>query len=171
MIREFTPIALIPAAWAMTFLTMVYPGIDSYWIRHMHYFILLFLAGFTLLSWGRMGENEVLDVWRKVIAAGVLFTGLGAVSFTVESYSGLLSGASLGYWLVVPGIGCYLSSREMRAYSRGYRAVGYAGFAALVLSLSGITAGLDAVTSLGLSVAAVSQAYSILIAARMDGNI
>lgn len=171
MIREYAPIGLIPAAWAMTFLTMVYPKIDSYWIRHMHYFMLLFLTGFTLLSWRRMGEDRVLDIWRKVIAAGVLFTGLGVLSFTVESYSQVTSGLSLGYWLVAPGLGCYLSSRPMDAHSRAYRAVGYLGVTALILSFAGLAAGLDAVTSLGFSVAAGSQSYSILIAAKMDGSL
>jgi hypothetical protein len=171
MIREYVPIGLIPAAWVMTFLTMVHPEIDSYWIRHMHYFMLLFLTGFTLLSWRRMGEDRVLDIWRKVIAAGVLFTGLGALSFTVEPYSQVSSGLSLGYWLVAPGLGCYLSARQMGAHSRAYRAVGYVGVTALLLSFAGLTTELDAVISLGLSVAAVSQTYSILIAARMDGNL
>ena len=171
MIREYAPIGLIPAAWVMPFLTIVHPEIDSYWIRHMHYFMLLFLTGFTLLSWRRMGENGVLDIWRKVIAAGALFTGLGALSFTVESYSQVSSGLSLGYWLVAPGLGCYLSARQMDAHGRAYRAVGYVGVTALLLLFAGLAAELDAVTSLGLSVAAVSQTYSIFIAARMDGNL
>ncbi len=171
MIREYAPIGLIPAAWVMTVLTVSYPGIDSYWIRHMHYFIVIFLAGFTLLSWGTMGENAVLDIWRAVIAAGVVFTGLGAVSFSVESYSAMLSGASLGYWLVVPGVACYLSAGKMKGHTRAYRAVGYAGFAALILSSAGLTVGLDAVTTIGFGVAAVSQSYSILVAASMDGNL
>ena len=171
MIREYAPIGLIPAAWIMSFLTMVYPGIDSYWIRHMHYFMIVFLAGFTLLSWRTMGEDSVLRIWRAVIAVGVLSTGLGASSFAVESYSQVLSGLSLGYWLVAPGVGCYLSSRMMGDYSREYRAVGYVGVTALLLSFAGIAGNLDVVTSLGFSVAAVSQSYSIFVAARMDGNL
>jgi hypothetical protein len=171
MIREYAPIGLIPAAWVMTFLTVVHPEIDSYWIRHMHYFMLLFLAGFTLLSWTRMGEDRVLDIWRRVIAAGVLVTGLGALSFSVEPYSRVTAGVSLGYWLVAPGVGCYLSAKQMDTHSRAYRAVGSLGATALILSGAGLAAGLDAVTALGFSVAAGSQTYSIFIAARMDGNI
>lgn len=171
MIREYAPIGLIPAAWVMTFVTMIHPGIDSYWIRHMHYFMLLFLTGFTLLSWRRMGENGVLDIWRKVITAGILATGLGALSFTVEPYSQVTSGLSLSYWLVAPGLGCYPSSRQMDAHNRAYRVVGYLGVTALILSFAGLATEFDAVTSLGFSVAAASQTYSIFIAARMDGNL
>ena len=171
MIREYAPIALIPAAWVMTFATMIYPGLDTYWIQHMHYFMILFLTGFTLLSWEQMGENQVLNIWRKVIAAGILFTGLGALSFTLSSYTSLFGGLSLGYWLLAPGIGCYLSAKEMTDYTREYKAVGYTGIAAALLALTGVASNLDIVIGIGFALAAISQTYSIVVAARLDDNL
>ena len=171
MIREYAPIGLIPAAWAMTFATMIYPGIDTYWIQHMHYFMILFLAGFTVLSWKEMESNPVLDIWRKVIAAGILFTGLGALSFLAKNYSPMLSGLSLGYWLVAPGIGSYLSAKDMSDYVKEYRGIGYAGLTALLLAFTGIFSGLETVTAAGFLLAAVSQTYSIFIAAKLDDNL
>jgi len=170
MIREYAPIALIPAAWIMTFATMVHPGIDTYWIQHMHYFMLLFLTGFTILSWKEM-DSKVLDIWRKIIAAGILFTGLGALSFTNNSYSGLLAGASLAYWLLAPGIGCYLSAKEMNEYKKEYRAVGYAGLISLLITFSGILSQTAFVITVGLAFAVISQTYSIVIAAKLDENL
>jgi len=170
MIREYAPIALIPAAWIMTFATMIYPGIDTYWIQHMHYFMLLFLAGFTVLSWKEM-DSPVLDIWRKIIAAGVIFTGLGALSFTTSNYSRLLAGASLAYWLLAPGIGCYLSAKEMNEYKKEYRAVGYAGLISLLITFSGILSQTAFVITVGLAFAVISQTYSIFIAAKLDENL
>jgi len=170
MIREYAPIALIPAAWIMTFATMIYPGIDTYWIQHMHYFMLLFLAGFTVLSWKEM-DSPVLDIWRKIIAAGVIFTGLGALSFTTNSYSELLAGASLTYWLIAPGIGCYLSAKQMNDYKKEYRAVGYAGLMSLLITFSGVLSQTVLVTTVGLGFAVVSQTYSIVVAAKLDENL
>ena len=170
MIREYAPIALIPAAWLMTFATMITPGIDTYWIQHMHYFMILFLTGFTVLSWKEM-DSPVLDFWRKIIAAGTIFTGLGALSFTTSNYSGLLAGASLAYWLVAPGIGCYLSSKEMNDYKKEYRAVGYAGLMSLLITFSGVLSQTVLVTTVGLGFAVVSQTYSIVVAAKLDENL
>ena len=170
MIREYAPIPLIPAAWVMTFATMVYPGISPYWIEHMHYFMVLFLAGFTVLSWSDM-DSPVLDIWRKIIGAGILFTGFGAASFTLTSYSTVLSGFSLAYWLVAPGIGCYLSARHMDEYVEEYKGIGYAGVTSLLLVLTGLASGIGAGLVAGFALAAVSQTYSIIIAARMDGNL
>jgi hypothetical protein len=171
MIREYAPIALIPAAWVMTFVTMIYPGLDTYWIQHMHYFMIFFLAGFTVLSWRQMGEEPVLDIWRKVIGTGIIFTGFGALSFISNSYTTLLGALSLGYWLLAPGIGCYLSAEEMDEYSREYRGVGYAGINAMLLTSTGIYSTLYSISSLGIALAAVSQTYSIVIAAKLDENL
>jgi len=170
MIREYAPIPLIPAAWVMTFATMVYPGIDPYWIEHMHYFMVLFLAGFTILSWNEM-DSPVLDIWRKIIGLGILFTGFGAASFTLTSYSTILSDSSLLYWLVAPGIGCYFSAQYMEDYVDNYRGIGFAGATSLLLILTGLASGIDAVLIAGFGLAVVSQTYSIIIAAKMDGNL
>ena len=170
MIREYAPIALIPAAWIMTFATMIYPGLDTYWIQHMHYFIILFLTGFTVFSWKQM-ETPVLDIWRKVIGAGILFTGLGALSFHIASYTSLLGGLSLGYWLLAPGMGCYLSAKEMTDYKEAYRGVGLSGIISAILVSTVLFDGFDFVVGLGFALAAVSQTYSIMVAARLDDNL
>ncbi|MFO7793693.1 MAG: hypothetical protein R6V35_01840 [Candidatus Nanohaloarchaea archaeon] len=168
MIREYAPIGLIPAAWAMTFATIIYPRISTYWIQHMHYFMILFLAGFTVLSWKEMESNPVLDIWRKVIGAGILFTGLGALSFTVSSYSQILSFTSLAYWFLAPGIALYYSSKYMDEYSGLYEKLGgesVVGFAIFVLGLYSEVISLQII---GIAGIAVVQTYSILIASKLD---
>jgi len=170
MIREYAPIALIPAAWAMTFATMIYPGISTYWIQHMHYFMLLFLGGFTVLSWKEMGSDPVLDIWRKVIGSGVIFTGLGALSFTVNSYSQILGLSSLTYWFLAPGLALYYSSRHMDQYSGLYEKLGgesVIGFAVFILGLYSDVASLE---MLGIAGIAVAQTWSILVASKLDSE-
>lgn len=171
MIREYAPIGLIPAAWILTFVTIVGPGVDVYWIQHMHYFMVIFLTGFVILSWKRMGKNKVLDTWRKIIALGAVFTGTGALSFTLQEYQSILASLSLGYWLVTPGIGTYISSKHMDENIKEYQGVFAAGLTSLIIFYTGIASSLDVATGIGLLLAALSQTYSIFIAARMDGNI
>jgi hypothetical protein len=170
MIREYAPIALIPAAWLMTFATMIYPEISIYWIRHMHYFMILFLAGFTFLSWKEMKSNPVLDIWRKVIAAGVVFTSLGALSFTVNSYSQVLGFSSLAYWFLAPGMALVLSASEMDEYSDTYQKLGIESIIAFSLFIIGIYSQIVSLQILGIAGIAIAQTISIVIASKMDSN-
>lgn len=168
MIRDRGPILLIPAAWMLTFATIIYPGVDPYWIRHMHYFMVLFLTGFSLLSWQEMGDNEVLDIWRKVIAAGAVFTLLGALSFSVQSYSNILAWSSAIYWFLGPGIGLYLSAEHMDQYSDIYRKLGIESGISFIAFAAGIILSIDALTGLAIAGIAVSQTLSMVLAARLD---
>lgn len=170
MIRELGPVILIPAAWTLTFLTVVTPGVDTYWIEHMHYFMLLFLAGFIVTSWQKM-DTEVLSTWRWVIAIGLIPTAAGAASFAFDSFDSLLASLSLLYWLVSPGIAAYYTNNRMREYENQYRLVGYSGVVAVLLYSVGILTDLDALRTLAIATALVSQTYSILVAGRLDGTI
>ena len=173
MIRENAPIPLIPAAWAMTFATMIYPGIDTYWIQHMHYFILLFISGFTVLSWEQMGKNPVLGIWRKVIGAGIIFTGMGALSFTLTEYSFLLGLSSITYWFMAPGIALFYSSKQMKKYSKLYRKLGYLSTTAFALFVLGIyTFGpikeFNIISTTALALITPIQTLSIITASKLD---
>lgn len=168
MIREYAPIGLIPAAWAMTFATMIYPGIDTYWIQHMHYFMIVFLAGFTVLSWKQMGEDSVLDIWRKVIAAGVVFTVLGAISFSTRPYTQILAFSSLAYWFLAPALALYQSSKYMDSYSDLYEELGVASVIAFGIFILGIHSGFISLQILGLISVALAQTASILVASKLD---
>jgi hypothetical protein len=168
MIREYAPIGLIPAAWAMTFATMIYPGISTYWIQHMHYFMILFLGGFTVLSWKEMEPDPVLNIWRKVIAAGVIFTGLGVLSFTVNSYSQILGLSSLAYWFLAPGVALYYSSKHMDENSGLYEKLGVESFIAFAVFGLGLYSEIISLQILGIAGIAVAQTWSILIASKMD---
>lgn len=170
MIRELGPVVLIPAAWTLTFLTAVYPGVDTYWIEHMHYFMILFLAGFTVTSWRQM-DRAVLSTWRWVIAIGLVPTVAGAVSFSFDTFDGVLAGFALLYWLVAPGIAAHYTSDRMAGYGTQYRAVGYAGVTAGLLYSLGILLGSDPFRVLGIATALVSQTYAMVVAARLDGTI
>ena len=168
MIREYAPIGLIPSAWAMTFATMIYPGISTYWIQHMHYFMILFLAGFTVLSWKEMDSDPVLDIWRKVIAAGVIFTGLGTLSFTLNSYSQILSFTTLAYWFLAPGLALYYSAKHMEDYSDLYDKLGIESVIALAVFVLGLYSEALTLQILGIAGIAVVQTISIAIASKID---
>ena len=170
MIREYGPIFLIPAAWITTLIVM-FMDFSAYWVQHMHYFMLVFLVGFTVLSWNKMKEDPVLDIWRKVIAFGVVFTLFGALSFHFTGYSKFLGSLSMFYWLIAPGIGCYRSAFYMKENSESYRVVGFAGTLALFLVTLGLISGRNIGVIVGILLATVSQSYSILVAAKMDGTI
>jgi len=170
MIREFGPVFLIPAAWIMTFLTVIYPGLDTYWIEHMHYFMIVFLAGFLLTSWEEM-DTTVLDIWRKIIGLGLIATIAGAASFHTPALPDVLASISLFYWLAAPGIGSYYSNKEMNQYAKTYRFIGYAGITSLLLYLQGYIIEENIFKILALFTTAVSQTYSILIAAKLDENL
>ena len=168
MIRKYAPIALIPSAWALTFATIIYPGIDTYWIQHMHYFMILFLTGFTALSWREMGKDPVLDIWRKIIGAGIVFTGLGALSFLFTDYSFILSFSSISYWFLAPGIALYYSSEHMDDYSDLYRKLGgesAVGYFVLILGLYSEVMTLQMISLIGI---AVVQTLSIITASKLD---
>ena len=170
MIREYAPIGLIPAAWGMTFATMIYPGISTYWIQHMHYFMILFLGGFTVLSWKEMDSDPVLNIWRKVIAAGIIFTGLGALSFTVNTYSQILGLLSLAYWFLAPAAGLYYSSKHMEEYSELYGTLGIEsviGFAVFGLGLYTQVLSLQIIGIIGI---AFVQTWSIVVASKLDSG-
>lgn len=168
MIREYAPIPLIPAAWAMTVATMVYPGIDTYWIQHMHYFMLIFLTGFTALSWKKMGKDPVLDIWRKVIAAGIVFTGLGALSFTTNTYTYLMGTSSILYWFIAPGAALYLSSKHMDRYTELYSKLGIESGIATAVFLTGLVLSSPALQGIGIGAVAVAQTISIVKASELD---
>lgn len=167
MIREYAPIALIPAAWIMTFLTVIYPGIDTYWIEHMHYFMIIFLSLFILTSWKEM-DTPVLDIWRKIIALGIPATMAGAYSFHSGIFPDVLASTSLFYWLLAPGVGAYYSNKHMDKYAKGYRFVGYGGLTGLLLYLQGYIIESGIFKTLGIVVALLSQTYSIIVAAKLD---
>lgn len=168
MIREYAPIGLIPAAWAMTFATMIYPGIDTYWIQHMHYFMILFLGGFTVLSWKEMESDPVLAIWRKLIAAGVIFTSLGAVSFSVNSYAQILGLSSLAYWFLAPGVALYYSANYMDNYSSLYEKLGIESVIAFAVFGLGLYSEIVPLQILGILGIATAQTISIVIASKLD---
>jgi len=168
MIRKYAPIALIPSAWALTFATIIYPGIDTYWIQHMHYFMILFLTGFTVLSWKQMEKDAVLDIWRKVILTGVFFTVLGSLSFSLTQYSSILGFLSLSYWFIAPGIALYYSSNFMDKYSNIYRKLAWetaVGYLLLLLGLYSEVISLQIISLIGI---AVIQTLSIVKASKLD---
>lgn len=170
MIRDYAPIALIPSAWILTFLTIIHPGISELWVQQMHHFMLIFLIGFTFLSWREMKKDEILDIWRKVIAAGILFTGLGALSFQVRNYAQILAWTSIIYWFVGPATGLYYSSLKMDEYSNLYRKLSGESLVAVALFILGTYSGVVSLQIIGVLGIAAAQTLSILKASELDSD-
>lgn len=170
MIRDYAPIALIPSAWILTFLTIIHPEIGELWVQQMHHFMLIFLIGFTFLSWREMKKDEILDIWRKVIAAGILFTGLGALSFQVRNYAQILAWTSIIYWFVGPATGLYYSSLKMDEYSNLYRKLSGESLVAVALFILGTYSGVVSLQIIGVLGIAAAQTLSILKASELDSD-
>jgi hypothetical protein len=168
MIREHAPVGLIPAAWAMTFATLLL-GLDTYWIQHMHYFMILFLAGFTVLSWKEMSENPVLDIWSKIIAAGAVFTAIGTLAFFTE-YTALFGWISITYWFLAPGLGLYLSSKHMDKYSGLYEELALTSLVSFTLFTIGASYNYVNLEVIGLVGTAAGQTTSMLAASKLDSS-
>ena len=170
MIRDYAPIALIPSAWIITFLTIIHPGISDLWVQQMHHFMIIFLIGFTFLSWREMKKDEILDIWRKVIAAGIIFTGLGALSFHLGNYRQLLAWTSIIYWFVGPATGLYYSSLKMDEYSNLYRKLSGESLVAVALFILGTYSGVVSLQIIGVLGIAAAQTLSILKASELDSD-
>jgi len=169
MIREYVPIALIPAAWAITLAMITYPGLETYWIQSMHYLMILFLGGFTALSWKEM-SSPVLVIWRKMIAVGILFTGLGALSFSFTGFSYFLKFLSLSYWFLAPSVALYYSSEYMDKCSMLYRRLAYGSAIGYVILILGIYADVISLQMIAFAGVAVIQTMSIVTASRLDNE-
>jgi hypothetical protein len=59
----------------------------------------------------------------------------------------------------------------MDKYVREYKGIGASGLLCLGLTIAGVIMGSDLALGTGFAVAALSQTYSIVLAAKMDGNI
>lgn len=168
MLRDYLPIPLIPAAWILTLTTMVYPGIDTYWIQHMNLFITVFLGVFGALSWKKMGDDEVLKDWRNVIALGFICTGLGTLPFYFQSAPDFLASVSVDYWFLVPAYGFKLTAERVDQYSEEYRWLAYMSVPAFLGFLIGTELGNSFWTAFGIILVAKLQTASILYASKMD---
>lgn len=167
MIREYAPIPLIPAAWLLTFSTVVYPGLSTYWIRHMHYFMLIFLGLFAVLSWREMDE-PVMKTWRNIIAAGFFFTALGTAGFHINNYQNFLFLAALKYWFIAPVYGFEVTSRNLDKYSDEYRYLRDLGAVFALIFIAGLYVKTDLIIGAAFIGTALVQAASILMASKLD---
>jgi hypothetical protein len=167
MIREYAPIPLIPAAWILTFLTVVYPGVDPYWIKHMHLFMLVFLAFFALFSWNEM-RDKVMKTWRNIIAAGFFFTLLGTAGFYLSQYQEILSFTTIIYWFVAPTHGFRVTSDNVDEYSDIYKYLGYLSVPATFIFALGYSTDMVNLMGAGFIMAAAVQLVSIVLASKMD---
>jgi hypothetical protein len=117
-----------------------------------------------------MGSDPVLDIWRKVIGAGVIFTGLGALSFTFNSYSQILGFSSLAYWFLAPGIALYYSSKHMDEYSDLYQNLGGESVIGLGIFILGLYSEVVSLQIIGIIGIAAVQTWSIIVASKLDSE-
>ena len=167
MVKDYLPILLIPAAWVLSFLTIVYPRISSYWIEHMHYFMLIFLTVFAILGWRRLSEEEVISTWRNIIVAGIPFTVIGTAAFLMPQYSSILGGTAIAYWIAAPGIGFYLTADSMEG-GQIYRKLAIASLISAVIFVTGALMNMPYIMGTSFVIVAIAQTISILKASRMD---
>ncbi|MFB6099986.1 MAG: hypothetical protein ABEK16_01820, partial [Candidatus Nanohalobium sp.] len=107
-------------------------------------------------------------IWRKVIDAGIIFTGLGALSFTTNSYSNLMASASIIYWFTAPGAALYLSAGYMEKYSGLYSKLGIESGIATTVFIAGLALSSSLLQGIGIGAVAAAQTISILKASELD---
>jgi len=167
MIREYAPVFLIPAAWILTFLTVNYPGVDPYWIEHMHLFMIFFLGGFAVTSWRQM-EGAVMETWRNIIAVGFLVTAFGTSGFFLQEIGNTAFILNILYWISAPAFGFWVTSEESEDFSREYRYLCLLSIVPLSSFAAGALSGNSALLGVSFLSAGVIQSVSIMIASYMD---
>lgn len=167
MIREYAPMPLIPAAWAMTFLTVVYPGIDQYWIRHMHLFMVVFLGFFAVASWKQM-DSGVMKTWRNIIAMGFIFTLIPLSGFYIEALPETVFSAGILYWILAPAYGFRETASESENFSDYYRYLYILTVIPVITFLAAILTANPVMTGVSFVMTGLIQASSFVMASYMD---
>lgn len=108
---SYSPALLAPSAWIVTALSLrSVVGQDA--VVVMHAVMLLFISGFLAFGWRRMSDG--LEVWRAVLALGLVFTVLGLAGFLSDIGASTTLVPELGYWLLAPALGSVYTGRQMK---------------------------------------------------------
>lgn len=139
VVRKYGPVLLVPLAWTLVTGAHFYDTIGRHELFMAHIFMTLIMFAFVAVSWNEMNE-EVLLIWKKVIALGVPATFAGALGLTIFLQNEPLQLVSIFYWMVSPGIGLYVTGRATDLFSRPYRLTGFASvIGALIYSIQFFT--------------------------------
>jgi hypothetical protein len=107
---SYGPALLAPSAWVVTALSVrSVVGQDA--VLVMHAVMALFISGFLAFGWRRMSDG--LEVWRAVLALGLVFTALGLAGFLFDIGASATIVPELGYWLLAPALGSVYTGRRM----------------------------------------------------------
>jgi hypothetical protein len=107
---SYGPALLAPSAWVVTALSVgSVVGQDAVFV--MHAVMVLFISGFLAFGWQRMSDG--LEVWRAVLAFGLVFTVLGPASFLFDIGASATIVPELGYWLLAPALASVYTGRRM----------------------------------------------------------
>lgn len=166
-IRDLGPIALIPAAWTATALTVLgYLGEDGMLIAHV--VMAVFISFFAVTGWSKMSTGA-LRSWRTVLVAGLPVTLAGLAGFLVTAFETALWGISLVGWMLLPAAGLVDTARRLPEAKVVYNsAAALSALGALVAAVA-IALGGEALLlgAIGL-VVVVGQTASIVDASRRD---
>lgn len=102
-IRDFLPMILIPAAWAVTHFTII-GYISENAIAIAHIVMLTFITVFLLTGFRNMSEGA-LKGWLIVLVVGLIITSIGTIGFLSSEYGNLLRAVSVYGWMIAPTLG------------------------------------------------------------------
>jgi hypothetical protein len=142
---SYGPALLAPSAWIVTALSVrSVVGQDA--VVVMHAVMVLFISGFLAFGWRRMSDG--LEVWRAVLAFGLVFTVLGLAGFLFDIGALTTIVPELGYWLLAPALASVYTGGRMED-SPLVLAGGVVSLLAGAVALHGIFMGSFLVVGLG----------------------
>jgi hypothetical protein len=165
-IRDLGPIALIPAAWTATALTVLgHLGEEGMLIAHG--VMAVFIAFFAVTGWSEMSTGA-LRSWRTVLVAGLPVTLAGIAGFLVTTVETPLHAVSLIGWMVLPAVGLADTARRLPEAKLVYLSAAGLSILGALAAVAGLALDDQRFVLGALALVAVGQTASIVDASLRD---
>jgi len=165
-VRDLAPIALIPAAWTATALTVLgYLGEEGMLVAHA--VMAAFIAFFSVTGWSEMSTGA-LRSWRTVLVVGLPVTLAGLAGFLVASFETTLFAISLVGWMVLPAVGLADTGRRLPEAKVVYGTAAALSALGALVAVAAIALGAESLLLGAIALVAVGQTASIVDASRRD---
>lgn len=165
-VRDFGPIALIPAAWTATALAVLgHLGEEGMLIAHV--VMAVFITFFAVTGWSEMSTGA-LRSWRTVLVAGLPVTLAGLAGFLVTTFETPLLAISIVGWMVLPAAGLLDTARRLPDARVVYLSAAALSTLGALVAVAGIALDDEAVLLAALALVAIGQTASIIDASLRD---
>lgn len=165
-VRDLGPIALIPAAWAATALTVLgYLGEEGMLIAHG--VMAVFITFFAVTGWSEMSTGA-LRSWRTVLVAGLPVTLAGLTGFLLGTFDTPLFAISMIGWMLLPAAGLVDTARRLPEAKAVYLSAAALSILGGFVAVAGIGLDDELLVLVALVLVAIGQTASIVDASLRD---